>query len=143
MPRRVVWDHYGSPEGWVDALIQREGGLPKAGAPLTHYSDPSNPGIGFVVRKTTGRPEVFPVAHWEIERISLTTPYNFLTALLKQEAVYSIQLDVRVEYADGDAAVLRWDTWRYGTKFGPVALDGGGGPVGDLEVLVSPAKVVK
>ncbi len=28
-PRALVSDRYGSPEGWVAALIQREGGLPK------------------------------------------------------------------------------------------------------------------
>lgn len=78
---------------------------------------------------------MFPVTSWSIERIALTTPYGFLTALQKQEAVYSIDVDFRVRYEDGDTALLRWDTWRYGVNFWPIALDEGGGPAGDIAVL--------
>jgi len=135
VPLAIVRDHHGPPEGWVTTLIQREGGLPKVGTPLTHYSQGPDPGIGISIPHGAARAQVFPVAHWEIERISLTTPYNLLTAILKQEAVYGISIEFRVHYADGDTALLVWDTWRYGLKFGPFADDEGGGPAGELIVL--------
>ena len=57
-------------------------------------------------------------------------------ALRQLELVYGISVKVADRYADGGAAVFRWDTWRYGFSLGPVALDQGGGPAGDL-VLTS------
>lgn len=122
-----VQDHHADPGRWIAALIAREGGLPRTGVGLTHYGAD----VGLV------RPvEVYPVADWELHGISLRTPYGLAEALRRQELGYGISIEVAARYADGVAAVFRWDTWRYGFTLGPVALDQGGGPAGDL-VLIS------
>lgn len=122
----LVRDHHGDPGRWVADLIDREGGLPKTSVGLTHYGAD----VGLV------RPvEVYPVAGWEVRGISLRTPYGLAEALRRQELVYGISVEVAARYADGGAAVFRWDTWRYGFGLGPVALDQGGGPAGDLTLI--------
>ena len=127
----IIRDHHGSPDTWVPDLIEREGGLPKAATHLTHYPD----GVG-IVNSSASPVYIHPVADWEIEQIRLSTPYGFLVAVLKGEAVYSIDIDFRASYVDGDTALLRWRTWRYGESFGPIAIDEGGGPAGEIELLL-------
>ncbi len=131
-PLAVVRDHHGDAEGWVASLIEREGGLPKVNAPLTHFEANT---VGIAVPHNTARADVFPVANWEVESVTLRSPYSLLTATLKSEMLYSIWVDFRVDYTDGDILLLRWDTWRYGVHLGPVAVDQGGGPAGDIVVL--------
>jgi hypothetical protein len=130
LPPTVIRDHHGSPERWIAALIGREGGLPKGDAALTHYTIEQHSG-------EVGLPEgveVYTVDSWQMERITLRSR-GLLPGLLMGEAAYTIEVEFRVHYSDGDEAVLQWDTWRYGWCFGPLAIDTGGGPAGDLSFI--------
>jgi hypothetical protein len=131
-PPLIIRDHQGVPKKWIAHLIEHEGGLPKTGVGLTHYNlcMPPYPGdIGYATAV-----DVFPVESWEIERITLKGG-RLLPGFLKGELIYSIEVDFRARYTDGDTALLRWHTWRYGRCFGPLAIDTGGGPAGDISIF--------
>src|SRR3989304_2310984 len=67
----IMRDRYGAPEEWIDALIEREGGLPKAAAELTYFRGGSG-GIGINTPQNGSAPAVYPVAQWQISRMSIS-----------------------------------------------------------------------
>ena len=130
MPPGIIRDHHGPPADWIAALVEREGGLPKANAHLTCYTlTQYRCDVGLAEPA-----EVYPVESWEIEQITLKGG-RLLPRMLEGESLYAIGVEFRVRYADGDAALLRWETWRYGFCLGPLAIDSGRGPTGDLLLL--------
>lgn len=122
----LIEDHHGHPETWVADLIAREGGFPKASTSLTHRDSQI---------RIAETPRMYPVEGWEVECVFLQTIRSMAEAVRKQKISYSIGLQFRVRYSDGNIGVFRWETWRYGYCLGPVALDGGGGPAGDLRLV--------
>jgi hypothetical protein len=130
LPPVIIRDHHGSPQTWIGTLISREGGLPKGDVALTHHTIEQHGGDVGLAEAV----EVHAVDSWEIERITLSTR-GLLPGLLAGEAAYMIEVNFRVHYAGGDEALLQWDTWRYGWCFGPLAIDTGGGPAGDISFI--------
>jgi hypothetical protein len=132
VPLGIIRDHNGPPQEWITALVEREGGLPKSTAALTCYTVTQyNCDIGLAESL-----DVYPVQRWEIERVTISGG-NLLPSVLRGELIYSINVDMHIHYTDGESIVFRWDTWRYGWSFGPIAIDTGGGPTGDLSLISS------
>lgn len=107
----------------VAALIQRAGGLPKSDAEVL-------PG-----GQLPAAVAVFPVAEWDItgvRAIDFRPPWE---SIRDDDPTYGVELDIRVEYTDGERGTLRWSTWRYGLLLCPLVVGYGDGPPGRIDPL--------
>jgi hypothetical protein len=73
-----------------------------------------------------------PLRTWQIEGVRVANSFPLWASLLDDDPVYSLEVDLAVERADGNRARLRWSTWRYGLVVGPVVISYGDGPPGKL-----------
>jgi hypothetical protein len=78
---------------------------------------------------------VEPVRKWQIVRVQTANVFPWWQSVLDDDPVYSLEVDLEVEYSDGHQAHLRWSTWRYGLVLGPIVISYGDGPPGDLSRL--------
>jgi hypothetical protein len=76
-----------------------------------------------------------PVKTWQILRVQTDNLFPLWESALDDDPVYSLTVDLDVEYANGVRARLRWSTWRYGLVLGPVVFSYGDGPPGRLMQL--------
>lgn len=104
---------YASFQEQIADVIEREGGLPKSDAMLLQCG--------------TFLPPVslYPVEQWGIEQITLKNLHGPLGA---KNPTYQVVMEVRVQYKDGDMALLCWAARDYGYHMGPLAISQGIGP---------------
>jgi hypothetical protein len=76
-----------------------------------------------------------PVRSWQIVRVRTENTFPIWESLLDDDPVYSLVVDLEVEFANGRQARLQWSTWRYGWILGPLAVSYGDGPPGELSRL--------
>jgi hypothetical protein len=76
-----------------------------------------------------------PLRTWQIEGVRVANSFPLWVSLLDDDPVYSLEVDLAVERADGNRARLRWSTWRSGLVVGPVVISYGDGPPGKLSRL--------
>jgi len=104
---------YASFQGRIADIIEREGGLPKSDAMLSQCGTFLSP------------VSLYSVEQWGIEQITLENLHGPLGA---RNPAYQLVMEVRVQYADGDVALLRWTTWNNGYHIGPLVISQGIGP---------------
>jgi hypothetical protein len=56
-------------------------------------------------------------------------------SVLDDDPNYALAVTVEVEYSNGQRARLRWSTWHYGLVLGPLVVDYGARPAGELTRL--------
>jgi len=100
-------------------LIEREGGLPKSDAMLLQCGTFLSP------------VSLYPVERWEIEQIMLEN----LHGPFAKNPTYQVVMEVRVQYEDGDIALLHWTTWNYGYHIGPLVINKGIGPPWEISLV--------
>jgi len=93
-------------------LIEREGGLPKSDAMLLQCGTFLSP------------VSLYPVERWEIEQIMLEN----LHGPFAKNPTYQVVMEVRIQYEDGDVALLRWTAQNRGYHLGPLVISQGIGP---------------
>jgi hypothetical protein len=132
-PVVLAWN--GPSASAVENLIGDVGGLPKQTEYLTYYSRPNGtPRIGLVIRGASDIVGVTPVDEFEVLRTTVKGG-DILALSWRGELAYTMEMDFRVRYADGDTAVLRWSAWGYGFALGPLVGPWRSGPAGELNVL--------
>ena len=93
MPPPVLMGHcYASFQERIADIVEREGGLPKSDAMLLQCGTFLSPD------------SLYPVERWEIEQITLENLHGPLGA---RDPAYQVVMEVRVQYEDGDVALLR------------------------------------
>ena len=119
----------------VNAIIENEGGLPKRLMHLTSYRRPDGiPTIGLADRIAGNPVQVFLVEDFEMVRTTVNG--GDLWALARRgEMAFTVDMDFRVRYADGDTAVLRWSAWGSGLALGPLVGAKRDGPAGELYII--------
>ncbi|MCC6192576.1 MAG: hypothetical protein IT318_26420 [Anaerolineales bacterium] len=76
-----------------------------------------------------------PVKSWQVVHVRTRNTFPILESLLDDDPVYSLVVELDVEYANGGQARLQWNTWRYGWVLGPLVVSYGDGPPGELSRL--------
>lgn len=109
----------------VAALIAQAGGLPKSGAEVL-------PSV-----RLAPSVAIYPVAGWRVERVRVSDSLPLWESIRDDDPTYGIELDIRVEYADGERGTLRWSTWRYGLVLCPLVVGYGDGPPGRIDPMDS------
>lgn len=105
----------------VTSMIQHLGGLPQSSMDLgSELSESVN---------------IYPVASWEIMKLSLWDDQPLLNRINDDDPTYGIAVDIQVHFADGHVGLLRWTAWRYGLMLCPIILTYGDGPPGRIELL--------
>jgi len=111
-----------SDHSMVTKLIDDLGGLPKGAAQLLDSN-------------SVAAAEVSPVANWEITDSDFRNYPSLFRNLFDQDPSYSFTIDLRVEYADGTEAFLRWSSGRDGIALGRKLITTGEGPPGSTIVV--------
>lgn len=109
-----------SPHPVVARMIDKLGGFPKASLDL--YEAPRI------------KAEVFPIDQWEIIGAYARPGRDFQASIMDDDPTYAYEIGIKVEYQDGDTAIFRWSTWRYGHVFYPLVI-AGDGPPGQLTLI--------
>lgn len=68
-----------------------------------------------------------PVKRWQIVRVRTRNTFPIWESVLDDDPVYSLVVDLDVEYANGRQGRLQWSTWRYGWVLGPLVVSYGDG----------------
>lgn len=110
-----------NPSREATTLIQGLGGLPKVSGELTLLTD--FPGA------------VYPESNWQVVRVVLENPFPTWQSIIDDDPNFGVQVDIQVDYRDGDKGLLRWETWRYGLLICPYLVSYGDGPPGRVEVI--------
>lgn len=105
----------------VASMIEEKGGLPKSSAEVMPVANLAQ--------------HWSPVTSWHIEQVSVANLFPLWQSILDDDPIYGLDVDIRVEFADGDHGFLRWSTWRYGLVLCPAVLGYGDGPPGKLEII--------
>jgi hypothetical protein len=114
MPPPVLVEYcYTSFQEWMADVVASEGGLPKSDAMLLQCGTFLSP------------VSLYPVEQWGIERITLENLHGPLGA---RNPAYQVVMEVRVQYEDGDVALLRWTTQNHGYHIGPLVISQEIGP---------------
>ena len=120
MPPPVLMGHcYASFQERIADIVEREGGLPKSDAMLLQCGTFLSPD------------SLYPVERWEIEQIMLEN----LHGPFAKNPTYQVVMEVRVQYEDGDIALLHWTTWNYGYHIGPLVINKGIGPPWEISLV--------
>ncbi|MGH2524893.1 MAG: hypothetical protein ACRDH2_20490, partial [Anaerolineales bacterium] len=107
----------------IPALIQQTGGLPKSSVEIL-------PGANV----PTSTP-VYPVTTWKIVRMRVSDNQPLWNSIRDDDPTFGVEMDIQVQYADGNQGILRWRTWRYGLLICPLVIAYGDGPPGRIELV--------
>ncbi len=113
------WSGQSQPNLIAEELIAQHGGLPKTGIDLSVSQ--------------TNKPQFYPVGLWHVPTSTATSNSFFWT--VDDDPTYLHEFDIYVTYQDGDLAVIRWSSWRYGRLLCPFVISLGNGPPGRLDVI--------
>lgn len=80
----------------------------------------------------TGTPTFAQVTSWQIESARVAQAGPLLPAIFDDDPIYDIEAQLRVTFEDGEVALLMWDSWSYGNVVGPLSIDRGSGPPGQI-----------
>ncbi len=80
-----------------------------------------------------------PVKSWQVLRVQTENLFPLWESVRDDDPVYSLKVDLEVEYANGQRSRLQWSTWRYGLVLGPIVYSIGDGPPGRLSQLANSA----
>ena len=111
---------YASFQERIADIVEREGGLPKSDAMLLQCGTFLSPD------------SLYPVERWEIEQITLENLHGPLGA---RNPTYRVVMEVRVQYEDGDVALLRWTVQNHGYHIGPLVISQGIGPPWEISLV--------
>jgi len=121
MPPPVLMGHcYTSFQERMADVVASEGGLPKSDAMLLQCGTFLSP------------VSLYPVEQWGIERIMVENLHGPLGA---RNPTYRVVMEVRVQYEDGDVALLRWTVQNHGYHIGPLVISQGIGPPWEISLV--------